>query len=65
MTQPDAVEMWAELAERDLQKARRLAEEPPFPEGVCFYAQQAVEKALKACCCAHGAEPRPSHSRPC
>jgi HEPN domain-containing protein len=48
--------MWAELAERDLQKARRLGEDPPYPEGMCFYAQQAVEKALKACCCALGAE---------
>ncbi len=56
MTQPDAVQMWLELADRDLQKARRLAEEPPYPEGVCFYAQQAVEKALKAQCCALGAE---------
>lgn len=56
MTQPDAVQMWVELAERDLQKARRLAQEPPYPEGVCFYAQQAVEKALKARCCALGAE---------
>lgn len=56
MTQPDAVQMWTELAERDLQKARRLADVPPYPEGMCFYAQQAVEKALKACCCALGAE---------
>lgn len=54
--QPEAVQMWAALAERDLQKARRLAEDPPYPEGVCFYAQQAVEKAFKACCCALGAE---------
>lgn len=37
--QPEAVQMWAALAERDLQKARRLAEDPPYPEGVCFYAQ--------------------------
>lgn len=56
MTQPDPMEMWAGLAERDLEKARRLAEDPPYPEGVCFYAQQAVEKALKACCCALGVE---------
>jgi HEPN domain-containing protein len=56
MTQPDPAALWAQLAERDLQKARRLAEAPPFPEGVCFYAQQAVEKALKALCCALGAE---------
>jgi HEPN domain-containing protein len=39
MMQPEAVQMWAALAERDLQKARRLAEDPPYPEGVCFYAQ--------------------------
>ncbi len=56
MTQPDPAALWAQLAERDLQKARRLAEPPPFPEGVCFYAQQAAEKALKAVCCALGAD---------
>ncbi|MGC9320222.1 MAG: HEPN domain-containing protein [Armatimonadota bacterium] len=56
MRQPDAVGLWMQLADRDLQKARRLAEPPPFPEGVCFYAQQAAEKALKAYCCALGAE---------
>jgi HEPN domain-containing protein len=56
MMQPDAVQMWAGLAERGLKKTLRLAEDPPYPEGVCFYAQQAVEKAPKACCCALGAE---------
>jgi len=56
MSQPEAVDLWMQLAQRDLAKARRLAQPPPFPEGVCFYAQQAAEKALKAYCCALGAE---------
>ena len=56
MSQPEAVDLWMQLAQRDLAKARRLGQPPPFPEGVCFYAQQAAEKALKAYCGALGAE---------
>ncbi len=41
------VEDWIESALRDLRRARRCLEDGDF-ECTCFYAQQAVEKALKA-----------------
>ena len=48
---PDAdwVREWLRKADLDLQAARRLMSQPPhMPEIVCFHAQQAVEKFLKA-----------------
>ena len=56
MEQRDPVEFWLGLAADDLAQAKRLAEHPPFPPGVCFHAQQAVEKALKAYLCFLGLE---------
>jgi HEPN domain-containing protein len=48
MRRPKGAAFWMSLARRDLGQAERLAAPPPFPEGVCFHAQQAGEKAVKA-----------------
>jgi HEPN domain-containing protein len=41
---------WLDLAEGDLAAATREAAvtDHPFPSGVCFHAQQSVEKLMKA-----------------
>ncbi len=45
----DWVREWLKKADLDLQAARRLMPQPPrMPDIVCFHAQQAVEKFLKA-----------------
>ena len=45
----DLVRGWLEKARRDLATAERgLADPEPFRDIICFHAQQAVEKHLKA-----------------
>lgn len=40
---------WLGYSHSDLQAAEKLLHDPdPFPRQVCFFAQQAAEKALKA-----------------
>ena len=41
-------EAWVAAAEVDYRLARRAAEKPAIPEGVCYHAQQCLEKYLKA-----------------
>ena len=48
-------------AQVDLRLLRRLREDPVEPIGVCFHAQQAVEKALKAIIAAVGEDPPRTH----
>lgn len=47
---PDTSEAWVEKAEGDVRTALRelAAEEAPNWDAVCFHAQQAVEKYIKA-----------------
>ena len=48
-TKLDLVKSWLKKAERDFKVARReLFLDEPFSDIVCFHAQQAVEKYLKA-----------------
>lgn len=45
----DEARRWLRFAQEDLQTAQSLAEQPEFiPRHVCWLAQQAAEKALKA-----------------
>lgn len=44
----DTSEDWLRYAEQDFVAAERLLEPPALPGTVCFHAQQAAEKALKA-----------------
>lgn len=39
---------WVQAAEIDHQLVQRAAQTPSIPEGVCFHAQQCLEKYLKA-----------------
>ena len=39
---------WVKAAEVDYRLAQRAAQTPAIPEGVCFHAQQCLEKYLKA-----------------
>ena len=50
MTQPDraGVDAWLEFVHADLRAIDRLLEEPVEAAAVCFHAQQAAEKVLKA-----------------
>lgn len=51
MTAPNVAALtrrWLAYAEADLRMARRLLRPPAEPDGVCYHAQQAAEKALKA-----------------
>jgi len=51
------VRLWLAKAEHDLAAAEKLAESSPiFPEIICFHAQQAVEKYLKAFLVYHNVE---------
>lgn len=51
MKPPEAWAYGISLAARDWAQAVRLREPPSYPEGTCFFAQQAAEKALKAYAC--------------
>lgn len=52
---------WVRKAEGDLVAARRLAEEPPLPDQMGFFCQQAAEKYLKAFLIASGEAPPRTH----
>ena len=53
---------WLRKADRDLKVARReLESENPVTEAVCFHAQQAVEKYLKAFLVYHNRPFRKTH----
>ncbi len=53
---------WLVKARNDLILARHaLASDPVVPDGACFHAQQAVEKALKAVLVAREIEPPRTH----
>ena len=60
MTEPPdhsqaSVEAWWECVAEDLGAMERDLQEPPFVHDICFHAQQAVEKAIKAYMVALGA----------
>ena len=61
MSRPDddSPRVWLRLAERDLQAAEVLLSVAGQQTTVCFHAQQAAEKALKASLVALGAEDVP------
>lgn len=62
MPPSEAASKWAEYAEQDFRAMMTLmaSEDPVFPI-ICFLAQQAVEKYLKAFLVQHGVEPQRSH----
>lgn len=57
------VAQWLTKADHDLVTVRRMSEVPDAPptDVICFHAQQAAEKALKAVLVAHGIEPERTH----
>jgi len=65
MTNPRNRELagqWLAKADRDLLTVRRMSEGPDAPlDIVCFHAQQAAEKALKAVLVAHDVTPERTH----
>ena len=62
MSVPPEVQAWLDKAEKDLLAAERLAEgEPPLPDQVGFFCQQAAEKYLKAFLLARGHVPPRIH----
>ncbi len=59
---PDILREWTGKAEDDFRIVRRLCEGPsPSANGICFHAQQCVEKFLKALLIQNGFEPPRSH----
>lgn len=54
----DLVRQWIRLGEHDFREAQRALAEPSDPayEIVCFHAQQAVEKYLKAFLCSRNVQ---------
>ena len=59
----DTVKEWLRKSERDFATARReiaVAKDPNY-DGVCFHAQQGVEKLLKALLIALGVRPDRTH----
>ncbi|MGI8687655.1 MAG: HEPN domain-containing protein [Thermomicrobiales bacterium] len=65
MTAPNVAALtrrWLAYAEADLRIARRLLTPPAEPDGVCYHAQQAAEKALKAALIFEQIEPPKIHS---
>lgn len=55
------VQEWISFAHRDLDAARALGKLPNQEATSCFHAQQAAEKALKACFAAEGLTPPKTH----
>ena len=53
---------WLRLAASDLALARTPRSGPVLWESLCFHAQQAAEKALKAALITHAIEPPRTHS---
>ena len=59
---PGSPEEWMQFAQSDLRLARLAAQDQSIrPEQVCFHAQQAAEKALKAVLRSCGADFPPTH----
>lgn len=59
----DLVREWLEKARRDLKVALDLLQgSDPFTDIICFHAQQAVEKYLKACLTWHEIEFPKTHA---
>lgn len=62
MTNPDDSRNWLEKARRDLLVIDRTSAGDGVPwDMVCFHAQQAVEKAFKACLIADAIDPPRTH----
>ena len=57
----DAPERWLENARADLALARVQLPPGGLYEHLCFHAQQAAEKMLKALQVSHGVQPRKTH----
>lgn len=58
----DILRAWTSKAEDDFRIVRRLCEGPsPSANGICFHAQQCVEKLLKALLIQNGFEPPRVH----
>jgi len=55
-------EEWLKRARSSLGLAKSSNDESVYYEDLCFQAQQAVEKALKALLIYHGAEPERTHN---
>jgi HEPN domain-containing protein len=53
---------WLKRARSSLGLAKASTDESVYYEDLCFQAQQAVEKALKALLIYHGAEPERTHN---
>jgi HEPN domain-containing protein len=53
---------WLALARDDLAMARTLLTAGSAPWGICYHAQQTVEKALKAVIVARGDDPPRTHN---
>jgi HEPN domain-containing protein len=62
MTAPAAFEIWLQRAKSNLKIARMGKREGVFLEDLCFEAQQAAEKALKALLIYRGADYPRTHS---
>jgi len=59
---PNNSEKWLQLADEDCAVANLLMRQnEPFYGAVCFHAQQAAEKYLKALIIHHGRNPRKTH----
>ena len=62
-TESDAAQIWLRYARSDLAVARtEFGSAEVLPETLCFHAQQAVEKAIKAVLTAHAVEIPRSHN---
>ncbi len=62
MSAPDAVQLWLAKAQSDLLNiANNLAAHRVPWDTVCFHAQQAAEKTLKAFLVSHGSRPPRTH----
>lgn len=59
--QREEAERFLRLAKRDQAAFAALLNAPAVDPAVCFHAQQAAEKALKAVMCLHGLEYRRTH----
>lgn len=63
MKNPDSFNYrdWMEKAGHDLEDAQRLLENNGYTDTICFHAQQAAEKYLKAYLVYRGVNPRAIH----
>lgn len=62
MNGPKSLSAWVRKSDADLAAARTLSRQPDVSwDIVCFHAQQAAEKLLKACLIAYGDAPPKTH----